>query len=260
MSLFRRISFMAALLVALLSFPAEGKDESARSLYVRRYKALAINEMKRSNIPASIILAQGMLESDCGRSTLAVEGKNHFGIKCHGWSGDTIEADDDSAGECFRKYKSASASYRDHTDFLLGRTRYGKLFALASDDYKGWARGLQECGYATDPYYAERLISLIESEKLYRFDASAESETVKDVEAAALFEADGPGLEKFSIDRPVFHKDGAPYIIASEFDTYRSLAKEYHLFRRELLRYNGLKKSPDSINRGTAVFIGRKIK
>jgi flagellum-specific peptidoglycan hydrolase FlgJ len=149
-------------------------EMSPREAYVARYAAMARAEMKRSGVPASITLAQGMLESGNGTSRLAVKGRNHFGIKCHkGWEGRKIYEDDDREHECFRRYRSVRESYRDHSDFLRTRTRYSALFELEPDDYRGWAQGLQKAGYATNPKYAERLTALIEAENLQRFDRGA---------------------------------------------------------------------------------------
>lgn len=138
--------------------------------YISRYANIAKSEMVKSKIPASITLAQGILESGSGKGRLAVEANNHFGIKCHGWKGAKIYHDDDRAQECFRKYRQAETSYQDHSDFLTGRKRYAKLFKLRQDDYKGWARGLKDAGYATDRRYPQKLISLIERYELYKYD------------------------------------------------------------------------------------------
>jgi flagellum-specific peptidoglycan hydrolase FlgJ len=138
--------------------------------YIDQYKGIAIEEMLKNGIPASITLAQGLLESASGNSTLATEANNHFGIKCNtGWTGPTILRDDDAAGECFRVYESAEQSYRDHSEFLK-RARYVSLFQLDRNDYKGWAHGLKKAGYATNPRYAELLIDLIERYELDQFD------------------------------------------------------------------------------------------
>jgi len=141
------------------------------SAYIDIYKELARDEMKRSGIPASITLAQGILESRSGQSRLAVEGNNHFGIKCHKeWSGKSIREDDDARNECFRKYSSAEESFRDHSDFLMTRERYASLFAIPREDYQSWANGLKQAGYATSPTYAQSLIGLIQRYELYRYD------------------------------------------------------------------------------------------
>lgn len=138
--------------------------------YIELFKGIAVEEMIKSGIPASITLAQGLLESASGNSTLATEANNHFGIKCNvGWTGPTIRHDDDAAGECFRMYESAEQSYRDHTEFLK-RARYASLFLLPRNDYKGWAHGLKQAGYATNPKYADLLIDLIERYELDQYD------------------------------------------------------------------------------------------
>ncbi len=138
--------------------------------YIKKYGAMAIHEMENYKIPASITLAQGLLESRYGQSILTTKAKNHFGIKCHKWEGDRVYHDDDEKGECFRKYEHAESSFRDHSLFLYHKKRYEKLFKLAPNDYKGWAKGLRTAGYATDKKYPNKLISLIEKYELYYFD------------------------------------------------------------------------------------------
>ena len=145
-------------------------SQSKTELYVEKYSDLAIREMKQYKIPASITLSQGILESGNGESRLATKANNHFGIKCHGWQGKEIYADDDEENECFRKYKRVEDSYRDHSIFLKKNGRYSFLFELDLNDYEGWAHGLKKAGYATSPNYAEKLISLIEKYDLGRFD------------------------------------------------------------------------------------------
>ena len=144
--------------------------KSSTQRYIDTYSAIAMEEMRRYKIPASITLAQGILESGSGKGRLASEANNHFGIKCHGWKGKKIYHDDDKRQECFRKYEKAKSSYEDHSKFLTTRGRYSNLFKLRQNDYKGWARGLRAAGYATDRKYPEKLISLIERYKLYQFD------------------------------------------------------------------------------------------
>lgn len=140
--------------------------------YVDEFKSIAMGNMKGYGIPASIILAQGILESGAGRGHLAKTANNHFGIKCHtGWTGESVNHDDDSEQECFRKYRDPAESYKDHAVFLTGRQRYAGLFKLSKDDYEGWARGLRAAGYATDPKYPEKLISYIERYNLHQYDA-----------------------------------------------------------------------------------------
>ena len=145
--------------------------ENKINLYIKKFAPAAVKNMRFYRIPASITLAQGVLESGYGEGTLAKKANNHFGIKCHdGWEGKSIRHDDDAKDECFRSYKNPLRSYRDHSLFLVDRDRYRFLFKLKSKDYKGWAKGLKAAGYATDPKYAEKLISLIERFNLTRFD------------------------------------------------------------------------------------------
>lgn len=146
-------------------------DDTPQERYIKKYSQMAVQEMIRSGVPASITLAQGMLESGNGLSKLATKGNNHFGIKCHkGWEGKTMRVDDDAPNECFRVYASVADSYKDHSDFLRYRDRYKFLFDLERTDYKGWAYGLKKAGYATDPGYPTKLIKYIEDYELYRFD------------------------------------------------------------------------------------------
>ena len=152
-------------------------DKSIQERYIDKYSALAVSEMKRTGVPASITLAQGLVESGAGQSTLAVKGNNHFGIKCaRSWQGDRMYHDDDAKGECFRVYPSVEASFMNHSDFLRYQDRYKSLFDLDITDYKAWARGLKKAGYATNPQYAERLIKTIEDYRLYRFDTQVSDE------------------------------------------------------------------------------------
>jgi len=145
--------------------------------YIKKYAPIAVSEMHKYNVPASITLAQGILESGNGRSQLASKSNNHFGIKCHtGWKGAKVYHDDDEKGECFRKYKYVESSYEDHSQFLSGRRRYASLFALRKTDYKGWSKGLKKAGYATDKNYPKKLIKIIETYELYEFDKIREKD------------------------------------------------------------------------------------
>lgn len=157
-------------IILLLCFHYFSFCQNKTDIYIEKYSYLAIKEMKEFRIPASITLAQGILESGNGESRLATEGNNHFGIKCHNWEGEEIYADDDEENECFRKYNKVEDSYRDHSLFLSKRGRYSFLFKLNITDYKAWAKGLKKAGYATSPTYAEKLISLIERYNLQKFD------------------------------------------------------------------------------------------
>ncbi len=144
--------------------------ENITEAYIASFSAIAMEEMRKYKIPASITLAQGILESGSAKGRLAVEANNHFGIKCHEWNGDKIYHDDDASQECFRKYEHAEQSYEDHSKFLTGRSRYAGLFQLEEDDYRAWAKGLRAAGYATDRKYPEKLIGLIERFQLYKYD------------------------------------------------------------------------------------------
>ena len=165
------------LLILLIIFPSLAEAQSKTENYISKYSSLAVDEMERYGIPASITLAQGILESGNGESRLAIEGSNHFGIKCHSnWNGKTIIEDDDEKGECFRKYNKVANSYRDHSLFLTERGRYSFLFEYKKEDYKKWAKGLKKAGYATNPNYPTLLIDLIERYKLYTYDTVKQSE------------------------------------------------------------------------------------
>jgi len=167
------LTFFYFLLLVAHSLTAQKLVSSDYGAYIKQYKSAAIREMQLYKIPASITLAQGMIESGCGKSILALNTMNHFGIKCQNtWAGETYYYDDDKEKECFRKYNSVDESYRDHSIFLSTRSRYAALFTLPLNDYKGWAHGLKKAGYATNPDYPNILIRLIETNKLYLLDDS----------------------------------------------------------------------------------------
>src|SRR5574343_416256 len=188
--------------------------------YLDKYSAIAISEMHRSRIPASITLAQGLLESGNGNSRLALVANNHFGIKCKkDWTGESIREDDDEAQECFRKYPTAEDSYRDHSDFLMKGQRYAFLFDLDPTDYKGWAEGLKRAGYATNPNYPNLLISLIERHNLHRFDLMKPTE-VQLAEVKQEQKAEVATQTNLSVN-------GIPAIVARKQDSYTSIALEH---------------------------------
>jgi LysM repeat protein len=200
------------------------------------YSKWAVREMNRSGIPASITLAQGILESNNGNSTLATKGNNHFGIKCHNWKGKKIIHDDDKKNECFRKYKSAEESYVDHTDFLMGSPRYSFLFELDQTDYEGWAKGLKKAGYATAPRYADMLIKIIEENDLDDYDSGKRRPQVTDVgDTQELGDVDDFEIE---MGRHVLVRNRINYIIVKEGDTYQSINKEFDMLPFELAKYN----------------------
>lgn len=230
-------------LLSVTLFAQATKKELADT-YIRLYSSMAVREMQRSKVPASITLAQGILESDYGRGQLAKESKNHFGIKCgKDWNGGKVYHDDDAVGECFRKYESVEDSYADHSDFLSKKERYASLFTLETTDYKGWATGLKKAGYATDPTYATRLISLIEENKLYIFDSNTEGVVLKKDESKKTIKTKKT-VDKFVID-PFFSHDiaynnGVRYIKVKDGDTFNRISKEFGLNNWELMKYNDL--------------------
>lgn len=165
-----------------IKIPKATPTKSLTQVYIETYRDVAKREMEAHGIPASITLAQGILESGSGRGELTVRSNNHFGIKCHkGWKGERVYHDDDEDQECFRKYPDPAYSFTDHSLFLTTRSRYAKLFKLKKDDYKGWSRGLKKAGYATDPKYPKKLIALIERYELYKYDAEVLGKNPEDV-------------------------------------------------------------------------------
>jgi LysM repeat protein len=212
--------------------PAEHK--MTPSQYIENFKDEAIKEMLMYNIPASITLAQGMLESGNGNSDLAVYANNHFGIKCHKeWSGPTFTKDDDTKDECFRKYSSVLDSYTDHSNFLKSRSRYSGLFELKRTDYKGWAKGLKQTGYATDPKYTERLVDLIETHQLYQYDQVDE---LPNIVVAASKPSPPETMEAREILRFRFIK----YIVVKPGDSFYKIAVDTDKDLWQLYRFNDL--------------------
>lgn len=201
--------------------------------YISKYSEMALEQQRLYGIPASITLAQGLLESAAGRSTLARDGNNHFGIKCHAdWKGDSMLRNDDAPDECFRAYDSAGDSFEDHSRFLL-RKRYAPLFDLPQEDYVGWAKGLKKCGYATDPNYADRLISIIELYSLYNLDGK----NFEEIQQMAAF------IHQSLMEKHYIRKSrGLHYVIAQPGDTYAKIAKELNISKKKLLNYNDAEK------------------
>jgi LysM repeat protein len=253
-----------AILLGLIScrgsrpFVAPAAVSNAAGEYVNNYRDLAVSEMRRTGVPASITLAQGMLESDYGRSSLARLGNNHFGIKCHkDWTGQTIRKNDDRRNECFRKYRRPEDSFYDHSDFLKAGSRYSFLFELDPLDYKAWARGLKKAGYATNPDYANLLIRKIEENRLYDYDRGFTASVRKPAEKVPV--KDTLITSGTVIKQPVQNVEGtitfgdvlakAPrimennriqYIIVKDGDTKEKLEKDFQLLKWELARFNDL--------------------
>ena len=256
----------------LTAMSAYGKSDQEK--YISQYAELAVKEMYRSGVPASITLAQGLLESGNGKSTLAVKGNNHFGIKCHkGWTGKSMRHDDDKKNECFRVYDSPEESFRDHSDFLRYRDRYSFLFDFRITDYKSWAHGLKKAGYATDPSYPQKLIRIIEEYDLHKYDRKSSrkhSEESSDEviqqelpKSPSQIEQDVPLEENmreqfsFSLSRPVYTRNRVPFVYAEEGDTYEILASLYGLFPREILKFNDVR-NPDDLKPGDVVYLRTK--
>jgi flagellum-specific peptidoglycan hydrolase FlgJ len=208
--------------------------------YIIDYRDIAMSNMRIYGIPASIILAQGILESGAGRGDLCLRANNHFGIKCHeGWIGESVRHDDDASQECFRKYDEPAASFNDHALFLTGRSRYSSLFNLAKEDYKGWANGLRSAGYATDPKYPEKLISYIERYNLGQYDALVMGRDY------ALTENQTTSIAAFDSQNRSLYE-------VQKGDTLYSISKKYNLLVDELKQINNLS--------ANTLSIGQKLK
>ena len=226
-----KIKFL--LILTLLSgiMMANGDVEA----YIKKYKGVAIREMKKHGIPASITLAQGILESGSGKSYLAREGNNHFGIKCHeDWKGKRIYHDDDAKNECFRSYKDPDESFRDHSEFLTTRSRYAFLFDESPTDYKAWAKGLKKAGYATNRKYPQLLIDLIEKYDLHKYDLKGYKEDA---------DLDTTAVEPEFVINPFqvnLSKNLVKYVEVKEGDTYESIAAQAEVRVHKLLKYNDL--------------------
>jgi len=252
----------------------------SRKDYIKKYYKIAVREMYETGIPASITLAQGMLESNNGNSMLAVKANNHFGIKCHSsWKGKKVYKDDDKKHECFRKYKTAEESYIDHSKFLTNQKRYQFLFSLKPGDYKGWAKGLKKAGYATNPKYPSLLIKLIEDNKLYQYDKmdykDFDKEYKEEGEELIAEEKEDKETEEKS-DEYVIKKRPKPvedykiqlgyevktinrvkYITAKQADTFEKLTEKLGKMRWELPKYNELLKNA-KLKPGQVIYIQPK--
>lgn len=232
----------------------EVKPKLTVEQYIEKYSAMAIEEMYRSHIPASITLAQGILESGNGNSRLATQANNHFGIKCKTtWKGQTMYEDDDAPQECFRKYDAAIDSYRDHSDFLMNNKRYAFLFDLDSKDYKGWAFGLKKAGYATNPQYPELLITFIEKHGLHKYDEVKRSEE----EEKELAEEKAEIIKTYGKEMMV---NGVPAIIAKANESFAQIALNYDIKVYNLYKYNDLQKDDECLEGDTIYLKNKKNK
>ena len=259
----------------VIAVSVSAKVRQTREEYVEKYKAIAIAHMERYGIPASITMAQGILESDSGNSHLSTSSNNHFGIKCKkSWTGDRVYHDDDAKGECFRAYPSVEASYQDHADFLDQSPRYDSLFAYNADDYRSWARGLKAAGYATAPDYAERLVKIIESMKLYLLDkengnkiysaaknATANTEAWFENNLATSDEQINPNAFRVTVNSHkgygVYRTNHTFYVVAKEGDTFESLSGVFDISPNMLRKLNDVAKN-GTLAKGDIVYIERK--
>lgn len=279
---FSKCTIIVAILSLLISFSqASAQTRQTKEEYINRYKSIAIDHMERYGIPASITMAQGILESDSGNSNLARKSNNHFGIKCKkDWTGERVYHTDDAPNECFRKYDSVEDSYLDHAEFLDNSPRYDSLFAYSSTDYKSWARGLKAAGYATAKDYAQRLIRLIEDNKLYLLDqedglklyASRNSTDNNINDFTAQSSVNTPTTHSGSIDPnqwrvseqtyqgySVYTNNHTNMLIARNGDKFSDIANTFTIPEKLLRKFNEIntKSTADPIA-GELIYIERK--
>ena len=242
--------FCLLFFIATLAEAATQRKIPSYEKYIKTYSALATEQQKKYKIPASITLAQGLLESGAGQSDLARRSNNHFGIKCHSdWRGGRVYHDDDLRGECFRKYKRVEDSYEDHSKFLK-RSRYDRLFQLKITDYKGWARGLQKCGYATDRAYANKLIKVIEDYELYRYDTGKVHKSTRQEKKK---------LKYPTVKYTIYRTYGLLYVYAKENDSFDQIAQNLDFPVKDLKKFNEV---PEDfpLQKGDIVYIEKKKK
>lgn len=246
------VSLFICLVLCPLAVSAQSTWNAKYQQYIDQYKDCAIEQMLKWKVPASITLAQGLLESGAGGSRLATKGNNHFGIKCHGWQGAAIYHDDDARGECFRAYASAFDSFEDHSRFLAKGQRYSGLFKLKITDYRGWARGLKAAGYATNPKYAQQLIDIIQLYKLYQYDNAKKYDKFLTAHTKSST-VDGQPLHLIKI----YNKNY--YITARRGDTFRSIGEEIGVSYKKIAKYN--ERDRDSkLQEGEIIWLKKKQK
>lgn len=250
------------ILTLLLSLTSQGQstNELAQK-YIAKYSHIAVSNMKDYGIPASITLAQGMLESGYGESRLSVKANNHFGIKCKAsWTGGRVYHDDDLKNECFRKYKHVDDSYADHADFLMSNPRYESLFKLSKTDYKGWAKGLKKAGYATSPIYAEKLIELIENYELYQYDSNKRDKKTKTESIQHTINKDIT-VKQTTAERVAYTINGrmvymygkARYVYAEQGDSFDKISKSVKIGKGKIKRLN----KNTVVSQGTKIYLNR---
>lgn len=264
---FMKKYFISVLLIltSTVSLLAQSK-ESPAEIYIKKYSHIAVSNMREYGIPASITIAQGLLESGNGLSTLAKKSNNHFGIKCKkNWEGERVYYDDDAPQECFRKYEKVEDSYSDHAVFLTSSLRYADLFKLKRDDYKGWAHGLKKAGYATNPKYPQILIGLIERYELHNLDKGKallpkqESVKIKPIVAPAKKPNANASAGKIAAyimgGRGVFRDKKELFVYAQKGDSYNKISKALKMSSKKLIRVNG---GTDKLELGQKVYISKK--
>jgi len=251
--------FSIILLVFTLFVTSQNKNQAYLN-YIENYSQLAVIQQKEYGIPASITLAQGLLESGAGQSVFVRNSNNHFGIKCHDWTGEKVYHDDDEKGECFRKYNNVIDSYRDHSLFLKNKPRYSFLFDYKPTDYEAWAHGLKKAGYATDPSYAYKLISIIENYELHKFDLQKghigrNNSEIKNKSE----ETDYRPIGNISAEgnHIVYKINRVRFIVSEHGDTYGSIADETGISEKRIREYNEVENNT-TLKPGTQVYIQRK--
>lgn len=270
------LATLAALFV-WTAVSAQSRIKYTTEEYIARWNKIAVEHQEKYGIPASITLAQGILESNNGNGRLAVEANNHFGIKCKkNWTGATISHDDDAKGECFRKYHSAEESYEDHANYIDTQPRYDSLFRHSETDYKAWARGLKAAGYATDPQYAEKLIRIIEENKLYLYDRGedaleqrvaevekVEQEIVADIPAQPAKKSEVVDVDNYTVTVNPHHGysvqmvNGVEFVEPKQGDTYAKIAALFDLPVKKIYKFNDVAVGAE-LAEGERVFLQRK--
>ena len=263
MNIYKTILTSISVILVLTGISQSPSNKITREEYIQMYKAIAIEEMNSFRIPASITLAQGILESANGNSSLAKKAKNHFGIKCHkGWNGKTYHMDDDAKDECFRKYSDPFESFKDHSIFLSTRDRYAFLFSLEITDYKGWAHGLKKAGYATNPKYPQLLIKIIEDYNLSQYDDAkfkdlAKNKKLKKGKNNYNNEADFKTITIGAANREIYSNNGVKFIYAQKGDSFYTIAQDFNIYTWQVFSYNDLKKN-DDLAEGQMVYLEKK--
>ncbi len=244
---------LLVLALGTLTQKSSSQEKLSNKQYAEKYSKIALRKAKEYGIPASITLAQGILESGAGSSELAVNANNHFGIKCgSSWEGESYQKDDDTKNECFRKYSSPEESFHDHSVFLTGSERYSSLFKLSTEDYKGWANGLQNAGYATNPEYANLLIWIIEREKLHKYDLSSK-EKVQNTDTERSYDNRGPEPTGVRYGK----NNGALYVEVIKGETLSSLAVRTGVSEKKILKYNDLTHAV-KLTAGSMIYLSSK--